>query len=75
VEPAREYLRALGCGADEAQDMIQDFLHRLLVRGADASVAERLDGSFRTYLKRSLRNFVIDHRRAATAGFRDGMMG
>ncbi len=70
--PAREYLGALGCPADEAEDLVQDFIHRLIRRGPAAGLPEQLDGSFRAYLKRSLRNFLVDRRRAAAAERRGG---
>lgn len=72
LDPARAYLQALGCGPEEAGDVLQDFFHRLLKRGPEASLPEQLDGSFRAYLKRTLRNFVIDQKRSQAAARRGG---
>lgn len=61
------YLMALGCAEDEAQDIAQEFFFRLLVKGPQRVLPEDLRGSFRAYLKRSVRNFLIDQRRAQLA--------
>ena len=72
VAPAREYLGALGCAPNDVEDMIQDFLHRLLRKGPAEALPEKLDGSFRAYFKQSLKNFLTDQRRAASAKRRGG---
>jgi len=61
------YLLALGCSEDEAQDIAQEFFFRLLTKGPARLLPEDLRGSFRAYLKRSVRNFLIDQRRAQYA--------
>lgn len=62
--PAKEYLGALGCDHDEAEEIAQDFFFKLMQRGSDKVLPSELNGSFRAYLKKSLRNFLIDRRRA-----------
>ncbi len=62
--PAKEYLRALGCDDDEAAEITQDFFYKLMQRGVEQVLPQNLDGSFRAYLKRSIRNFLIDRRRS-----------
>jgi RNA polymerase sigma factor (sigma-70 family) len=62
-KPAYHYVRAAGRkGVEEAKDLVQDFFARLLER----KDWERLDperGSFRGFLKRALKNFMIDAAR------------
>lgn len=70
--PAREYFKALGCERNQAEDLVQEFMYRLVLKGADSLLPEHLEGSFRAYLKRSLRNFLIDQRRAVMAARRGG---
>jgi RNA polymerase sigma-70 factor (ECF subfamily) len=72
LEPAKAYLLALGCGPDDADDFQQEFFHRLIKRGPQASLPEQLDGSFRAYLKRTIKNFVVDQRRAQKAARHGG---
>lgn len=62
-KPAYFYLRAAGRkDVEEAKDLTQDFFSRMLERRD----WERLDpalGSFRGFLKRALRNFMVDAAR------------
>ena len=62
-----QYLVALGCSEDEAQDIAQEFFFRLLEKGPQRLLPTDLRGSFRAYLKRSVRNFLIDQRRSRVA--------
>lgn len=66
-KPAYFYLRAAGRkGVEDAKDLTQDFFARLVQR----KDWERLDparGSFRGFLKRALKNFLIDASRREQA--------
>ena len=67
-KPAYHYLRAIDRTLDEpdAQDLIQDFFARLIERESIARLTPDR-GSFRGFLKQSLRNFAVDaHRRRKT---------
>jgi RNA polymerase sigma factor (sigma-70 family) len=66
-QPTYHYLRALIRVSDqEAEDLVQEFFTTLMARNAfGRSDPER--GSFRAFLKTSLRNFVVSSRRAAEA--------
>ena len=61
--PVYSYVRsAFRAQQSDAEDLTQSFFARLL----EGDTLERLDperGSFRGYLKRSLKHFVIDHKR------------
>jgi RNA polymerase sigma-70 factor (ECF subfamily) len=65
--PTYHYLRALVRVSDEeAEDLVQEFFTTLIARNAfERSDPER--GSFRSFLKTSLRNFVVSNQRAAAA--------
>lgn len=62
--PLYVFVRREGFGASDAEDLTQEFFHRLLKKESVA-VADQERGRFRTFLIRSLRNFLIDERRHA----------
>lgn len=70
-EPARKYLRALGCGAEDAEDIAQTFF-------ANWAKPEKLKdlaperGRLRSYLKMSLKRHFISHWRHGQAERRGG---
>jgi DNA-directed RNA polymerase specialized sigma24 family protein len=65
--PIYAYIRRSGNSPDRAMDLTQEFLAKLL---DERSLIQRADprlGRFRTFLKASLHNFLVDsHRRATT---------
>lgn len=72
-KPAYHYIRALrNISVDDAKDLTQQFFSHLLSNDALGSIsAER--GSFRGFLKTSLKNFLVSSERAkASRGPRDG---
>ncbi|WP_411846230.1 hypothetical protein AAFN60_00695 [Roseibacillus persicicus] len=70
--PVREYLRALGCKPDDADEIAQKFFQRMLMQGPKSLMPENLSGSFRAYLKRAVKNYLIDCKRAESAQTRGG---
>lgn len=74
--PVRAYLRAYlggkGYAVDIAEEWAQDFFHRLLAKGGQAGLPDRLQGAFRAYLMRSLANFATDRWRAENRQRRGG---
>ena len=69
--PLYAFLRRSGKGAEDAEDLVQEFFARLLAgRLLDAATPER--GRFRTLLLVSLRNFATDSHRLASAEKRGG---
>jgi RNA polymerase sigma factor (sigma-70 family) len=68
--PLVTYARKLGYGPEEAEDLVQDFVQRLLRRGDIAQVSPE-KGKFRTFLKAALANFLrndVEKRNAAKRG-------
>lgn len=62
--PLYAYIRRLGHGADEAQDLTQEFFTRFLDRGFLASV-DREKGRFRSFLLAACKHFLAnEHDRA-----------
>ena len=58
-QPARKFLRALGAGAEDAEDLAQEFF----AKWATPENMARLDpdkGRLRSYLKQSLRRFFVN---------------
>lgn len=72
--PVREYLRALGCQEDEADEVTQKFFQSLLRQGPERLLPEHLTGAFRAFLKRSVKNFWIDCKIAEYAKIRGGSL-
>ncbi len=66
-KPVYAYVRtAWGRSVDDAKDLTQSFFARLLDRDGFARLDPEL-GNFRGYLKRALRNFMIDAHRAESS--------
>jgi DNA-directed RNA polymerase specialized sigma24 family protein len=61
--PALAFLRVKLRDDDLAQELAQEFFGRLSATGGIFEHADREHGAFRTYLMRSLQNFVIDYHR------------
>lgn len=62
--PLYVYIRRQGNSSEDAQDLVQDFFCRLLEKNYLAK-ADRERGKFRTFLLRSLKNFMINEWKAA----------
>jgi RNA polymerase sigma factor (sigma-70 family) len=69
--PLYSFVRRQGYSPEEAQDLTQDFFARLLER-RDLDSVRREKGRLRSYLLTSLKNFVTNARRSATAIKRGG---
>lgn len=70
-EPARKYLISLGCHAEDAEDLTQEFM----LRWATRETMERLapeTGKLRSYIRQSLRNLWSNARRDAATRRRGG---
>ena len=65
--PVYAFIRGLGAGPDEAQDVTQGFLETLLKPGALA-VVDPAKGQFRTWLRTCARNYFSNHRKKAARG-------
>src|SRR5262245_40596462 len=57
--PLYSYVRRQGHGAEEAQDLTQEFFARLL-RNQYVGLADRNRGKFRTFLLTSLKRFLVN---------------
>lgn len=57
--PLYGYIRRMGWGADDAEDLTQAFFERILEKNYLVR-AERVRGRFRAFLLSSLRNFISD---------------
>ena len=69
--PARKFLRSLGCGAEDAEDLTQEFFSKW----AQPEKLEGLDpekGRLRSYLKQGLRRHFINHWRSRQTEKRGG---
>jgi RNA polymerase sigma factor (sigma-70 family) len=64
--PVYSFLRRQGVGQEEAEDLTQGFFTLLLERG-DFSAVRREKGRLRSYLLASVKNFLADEQRRATA--------
>jgi RNA polymerase sigma-70 factor (ECF subfamily) len=69
--PLYHFARRSGFEAEDAQDLTQGFILDLLQRNSLAT-ADRGKGRFRTFLLGSFSNFLMNHRRDATALKRGG---
>jgi RNA polymerase sigma-70 factor (ECF subfamily) len=69
--PLYAYVRRQGCGAEEAQDLTQEFFSRLLAKNYLASV-DRAKGKFRSFLLASLKHFLSNQWERARAKKRGG---
>lgn len=70
--PVRDYICAQGKSTEEASELAQAFFEALLSREREKILPEKLAGSFRAYLKRSVKNFVTDRWRAEQSQKRGG---
>lgn len=70
-EPARKYLVSLGCSAEDAEDLTQEFMLRWATRETMQRLAPET-GKLRSYIRQSLRNLVSNNRRDSAAGRRGG---
>lgn len=70
-EPLYDYLRFLDHSVHDAQDLTQAFLLHLMAGDAFATVSPER-GKFRSFLLKSLKNFVADERDHALAARRGG---
>jgi RNA polymerase sigma-70 factor (ECF subfamily) len=68
--PLYAYVRRRGYGPDDAQDLTQSFFARLLERDLLARASPER-GRFRSFLLRTLQNFLADEHDRATARKRD----
>ena len=69
--PVYAWIRSRGHGAEEAQDLTQDFFASLLHRRSLAGVSQE-KGRFRTFLIRSIQYFLADDHHRKTALRRGG---
>lgn len=70
--PVRDYVQAQGFTEEEAGEMTQRFFEKLMERGPENILPEKLSGIFRAYLKRSVKNFLHDVGRAKRRQKRGG---
>jgi RNA polymerase sigma-70 factor (ECF subfamily) len=61
------FCRRSGLSRDESADMVQEFMTQRLIAGELLRRADPARGRFRTFVKASLRNFLIDHARRRSA--------
>lgn len=71
--PLVTYARKLGYGPEAAEDLVQDFIQRLLRRGDIAQLSPER-GKFRTFLKAALGNFLLNDVEKRNAAKRGGGM-
>ena len=69
--PLYVFVRRSGFGADDAQDLTQEFLARLIARG-DLGGVDRAKGKFRSFLLASMKHFLSNARDKARALKRGG---
>ena len=69
--PLYAYVRRCGHGPQEAEDITQGFLTKLIEKDL-ARAADRARGRFRSFLLSSLKHFMADQRRQANAQKRGG---
>lgn len=69
--PVYARVRGHGPGPEDARDLTQEFFAMLLRRESLNHVSQE-KGRFRTFLIRSLNNFLVDRHRSRTAGKRGG---
>jgi len=69
--PVYAWARGRGLEAEDARDTTQEFFAKLLRRESLATVSQE-KGRFRTFLIRSLQNFILDQHRARCAEKRGG---
>lgn len=69
--PVYAWVRGQGHEPEDARDVTQEFFAMLLRRESFSTVSQQ-KGRFRTFLIRSLQNFLVDHHRFCTAEKRGG---
>ena len=69
--PLYAYVRRCGHGPQDAEDLTQGFLTKLIEKDL-VQAADRKRGRFRSFLLTSLKNFMADHKRRARAQKRGG---
>src|SRR5437867_3134644 len=62
-DPIRGYIGAIVRNSVDSQDLTQLFFERAVLSGRLMARATSKKGSFRAYLKQSLRNFILDEWR------------
>src|SRR5262249_1446325 len=62
----RAYIAAVARNPVDADDLTQHFFETVVLSGRLLTRADRQKGSFRPYLKQSIRNFLIDEHRRQT---------
>jgi RNA polymerase sigma-70 factor (ECF subfamily) len=61
--PIYAFTRRSGLSREEAADLTQEFIAQRIVAGALLQKADPVRGRFRTFVKASLQNFLVDHTR------------
>jgi RNA polymerase sigma-70 factor (ECF subfamily) len=62
--PVHAYICSRGYDPENAREMAQAFFERLFTRGVGESLPDQLNGAFRAFLMRAVKNFLIDQWRA-----------
>ena len=70
--PVHSYICSKGYDVETARELTQSFFEKLIKRGAEASLPEKLAGAFRAYVRRSVQNFLTDQWRSSSAERRGG---
>lgn len=70
--PMVRFVGSLVADRQQAEDIAHDFIERLLERG-DLENADRTRGKFRSYLARSIQNYVISRHHAENAHYREAV--
>lgn len=63
--PVYAFIRRQGFGSHDASDLTQEFLSKVVLTRGLLDRADPARGKFRSFLKQSLRNFLVDHHRAS----------
>lgn len=64
--PVYAYIRRKGFSTHDASDITQDFLTQVVLGRDFLGRADKGRGTFRAFIKASLRNFLIDHQRRSS---------
>jgi RNA polymerase sigma-70 factor (ECF subfamily) len=70
--PVRDYIRAMGHNDDSANELTQSFFLKLFSKEREKMLPGQLSGAFRAYLKRAVRNHLIDTWRSSQSKRRGG---
>ncbi len=71
-KPIYDYICSCGYKKDVAEEMAQMFFEKLLAKSAEKRFPEKLNGKFRAYMKRSVKNFLTDQWRFKQRKSREG---